>query len=140
MNQEEVKVKAIATLKTVFDPEIPVNVVDLGLIREIKLENGVLKVRMTMTAPGCPYYQVLAQMVRDALKAAIPELKDVEVEIEWYPPWTPFDMTPEGREEFKRRFGYDIADNFIKRYGSVENYYKIVRQYLGIKEPNEKTE
>jgi len=132
MSSEEVISRVRSALKIVYDPEIPVNVVDLGLIRDIRMENGSLIIKMVMTAPGCPYEGYLAEMVRDAARAAAPELKDVRVEMEQFPPWTPYEMTEEGRREFKERAGYDIMDAFIQRWGSKENYYDVVKKFLGI--------
>jgi len=132
MSSEEVISRVRSALKIVYDPEIPVNVVDLGLIRDIRMENGSLIIKMVMTAPGCPYEGYLAEMVRDAARAAAPELKDVRVEMEQFPPWTPYEMTEEGRREFKERAGYDIMDAFIQRWGSKESYYDVVKRFLGI--------
>lgn len=131
MDPELVRAKIINVLKFITDPEIPINVVDLGLIREMKIENGKVHIKMVMTAPGCPYSMILAKQVEESLKQAVPEVEEVSVEVVRYPPWTPADMTEEGRELFRRNFGYDIMDSFIQRYGSIENYYKIVREYFG---------
>jgi len=132
MVPDEVISKVKAALKIVYDPEIPVNVVDLGLIRDMRMEDNSLVIKMVMTAPGCPYETYIAEMVRDAVRAAVPELKDVRVEMEQFPPWTPYEMTEEGRKEFKEKAGYDIMDAFIQRWGSKENYYDMVKKYLGI--------
>ncbi len=78
-------------LKTVYDPEIPVNIVDLGLVYscEITGENGAhdIRIAMTMTAPGCGMSQVLKSDVEQKL-SGIPAVRQVEVEIVFDPPWT----------------------------------------------------
>ncbi|MGC8994754.1 MAG: metal-sulfur cluster assembly factor, partial [Pyrobaculum sp.] len=97
----------------VFDPEIPINVYDLGLIRKVVLENGVLKVVMTLTAVGCPVAGNVAQEVGYAIQSAVPEAQDVEVEIDFERPWDPTQMTPRGREMFKAIYGYDIVEQYL---------------------------
>ncbi|MGC9051422.1 metal-sulfur cluster assembly factor [Pyrobaculum sp.] len=105
--------KVVEILREVFDPEIPINVYDLGLIRKVVLENGVLKVVMTLTAVGCPVAGNLAQEVGYAIQSAVPEAQDVEVEIDFERPWDPTQMTPRGREMFKAIYGYDIVEQYL---------------------------
>lgn len=131
MDPELIRVKILGVLKFITDPEIPINIVDLGLIREMRIEDGRVQIKMVMTAPGCPYSMILAKQVEESVKQAVPEVEEISVEVVTYPPWTPADMTEEGRELFRRNYGYDIMESFIQRYGSIENYYKIVREYLG---------
>lgn len=81
--------RAIAALKTVFDPEIPVNIYDLGLIYHVEAneEDGVVYVEMTLTAPGCP----VAQTFPGVVEARLREIEGVEsasVKLVWDPPWT----------------------------------------------------
>jgi len=80
--------KVIAALQTVYDPEIPVNIYELGLIYGIDVDdsNGV-KVRMTLTSPGCPVAGSLPGEVQRKIEA-IEEVKDAEVELVWDPPWS----------------------------------------------------
>ena len=74
-------------VRTVYDPEIPVNVYDLGLIYEIAIDaDNRVKVKMTLTAPGCPVAGSLPVEVERKI-AAIPQVKDAEVELVWDPPW-----------------------------------------------------
>jgi FeS assembly SUF system protein len=77
----------VGALSTVFDPEIPVNIYELGLIYDVIVDeaNAVL-IRMTLTAPGCPAAQVLPEEVRTKV-AAIPGVASVTVEVVWDPPW-----------------------------------------------------
>jgi len=77
----------VEVIRTVYDPEIPVNVYELGLIYEIGIdaENRV-KVKMTLTAPGCPVAGSLPVEVEKKIES-IPQVKDAEVEVVWDPPW-----------------------------------------------------
>jgi len=105
--------KVVETLRQVYDPEIPINVYDLGLIRRVWLEDGVLKVVMTLTAVGCPVAGYMAQEVGYAIQSAVPEAQDVEVEVDFEKPWDPTQMTPQGREMFKAIYGYDIVEQYL---------------------------
>jgi FeS assembly SUF system protein len=87
----------ISAIATVYDPEIPVNIYELGLIYAIDLhDDGRVKVEMTLTAPGCPSAQELPVMVRDAV-AIVPGVTDVEVDTVWDPPWDPSRMSDDAR-------------------------------------------
>ncbi|MGD0387490.1 MAG: DUF59 domain-containing protein [Tepidisphaeraceae bacterium] len=85
--QRALEATIVEVVRTVYDPEIPVNVYDLGLIYEIAIdaENRV-KVKMTLTAPGCPVAGSLPVEVQRKI-ASIPQVKDAEVELVWDPPW-----------------------------------------------------
>jgi probable FeS assembly SUF system protein SufT len=74
------------TLKTCFDPEIPVNIVDLGLVYLCELEDGSVKIKMTLTAPGCGMGPVLAGDVKTKLES-LPGVKNAEVEVVFDPVW-----------------------------------------------------
>lgn len=86
----------IAAISTVYDPEIPVNIFELGLIYAVEIEKGEVKVEMTLTAPACPSAQELPEAVRLAI-ATLPGVTDVEVETVWDPPWDPTRMSDEAR-------------------------------------------
>ena len=87
----------IGAIATVFDPEIPVNIYELGLIYAIDLHHdGGVKVEMTLTAPGCPSAQELPVMVRDAV-LGVPGVTACEVETVWDPPWDPSRMSDDAR-------------------------------------------
>ncbi|AEI43669.1 metal-sulfur cluster assembly factor [Paenibacillus mucilaginosus] len=87
-------------LKGVYDPELGVNVVDLGLIYGIEAEEGEIRVRMTLTTPGCPLHDTIIGGVRRALEGR-PGVGRVQVEVVWEPRWTPERMTPEAREQLQ---------------------------------------
>jgi FeS assembly SUF system protein len=87
----------IAAVSTVYDPEIPVNIYELGLIYTIDInDDGRVKVEMTLTAPACPSAQELPIQVQDAIMS-VPGVIDCEVETVWDPPWDPSRMTEEAR-------------------------------------------
>jgi len=86
----------VEVLKTCYDPEIPVNIWDLGLIYDITQENGKVRIQMTLTALGCPIGPVLAEEIRWKV-GQLPGVEEVEVDIVFSPPWTPERLTEEGR-------------------------------------------
>ena len=93
----EIREEVIALLRTVFDPEIPINVYELGLIYGIDVEpTGQVHVRMTLTAPACPVAGTLPGEVEDKIRA-IPGVRDVRVELVWDPPWSPDKMSEAAR-------------------------------------------
>ncbi|HEX5474194.1 MAG TPA: DUF59 domain-containing protein [Vicinamibacterales bacterium] len=87
----------IATLSTVFDPEIPVNIWDLGLVYDVFVDAaGVAAIRMTLTAPGCPVAQSLPVEVADKVRS-VPGVSDAKVDIVWDPPWDKDRMSDEAK-------------------------------------------
>lgn len=87
----------VEALKTVFDPEIPVNIYDLGLIYEIAIdEAGGIKIEMSLTAPGCPVAGEMPGQVADAV-AAVDGVGEVEVTLVWEPGWTPERMSEDAK-------------------------------------------
>lgn len=81
------KEKVVAAMRTCYDPEIPVNIYDLGLIYDTQIEpTGEVVVKMTLTAPGCPAAGTLPGEVEDKIRA-LPQVKDVKVQVVWDPPW-----------------------------------------------------
>jgi FeS assembly SUF system protein len=84
----ELRPRVIAALSKVFDPEIPVNIYDLGLVYDVLVDaSSTVGIRMTLTAPACPAAQFLPEQVRKAA-AAVPGVADVKVDVVWDPPWT----------------------------------------------------
>ncbi|ETN87525.1 metal-sulfur cluster assembly factor [Thermus sp. NMX2.A1] len=83
-------------LRTVYDPELGLDVVDLGLIYELKVEPPRAHVRMTLTTPGCPLHDSMGEAVRQAL-SRIPGIEEVKVELTFDPPWTPARLSEEAR-------------------------------------------
>jgi FeS assembly SUF system protein len=84
----EIKPKVIEALSSVYDPEIPVNIFELGLIYDIVVDSaGTVGVRMTLTAPACPAAQTLPVEVREKVRR-IPGVTEARVEVVWDPPWS----------------------------------------------------
>jgi FeS assembly SUF system protein len=93
----DLREKVIEVLRTCYDPEIPVNIYDLGLIYDIEITpEGVVTVRMTLTAPGCPVAFSLPVEVETKLRG-IEGVTDAHVELVWDPPWTPDRMSESAR-------------------------------------------
>ena len=81
------KEKIITEIKKIYDPEIPVNIYELGLIYDIKVESeNLVKVKMTLTTPNCPVAESLPKEVQDSIME-LPEVKDVDLQLVWDPPW-----------------------------------------------------
>ena len=96
---EELTTEAIyESLKTVFDPEIPVNVVDLGLVYGVEIDEGDVSVKMTLTFAGCGMGPYIAQQAEWRL-AEIENVEDVNVEVVFDPPWTPDMITEDGKKQ-----------------------------------------
>ena len=88
-----IEAQVIEALQTCFDPEIPVNIYELGLIYEVKVEDmGAVNIRMTLTSPNCPAAGSLPPEVESKAKA-VPGVTSSKVEIVWDPPWNPSMMT-----------------------------------------------
>ena len=102
MTQEErlkIEERIVEVLKTVYDPEIPVNIYDLGLIYEIKVdEEHKVYIQMTLTAPNCPMADYVVEQVKDAVKD-VPGVLEVEVELVFEPVWDKSRMSEEALVE-----------------------------------------
>lgn len=100
-NKEEIEQHVIKNLKGVFDPEIPVNVYDLGLIYEINFEEKDnylhCNIQMTLTSPACPVAESLVEQVK-YVALAVPQIDEVVVSLTFNPPWSKEKMTEEGYE------------------------------------------
>jgi FeS assembly SUF system protein len=84
---EALRPRIVEAIRTVYDPEIPVNIYELGLIYDLDIDiKGNVAIKMTLTAPGCPVAGTMPQMVRDAV-ARVEGLNDVDVGLVWDPPW-----------------------------------------------------
>jgi FeS assembly SUF system protein len=85
---EQVRQNVVTALRTIFDPEIPVNIYDLGLIYALDVDaEGGVDIRMTLTAPACPVAGTFPDTVASRLNE-VPGVNDVRVELVWEPPWT----------------------------------------------------
>lgn len=90
--------QVLESLKDCYDPEIPVNLVDLGLIYGITIVDDWVGVKMTLTSPGCPASTMISEQVKERVKK-VPGVGDVDVRIVWQPEWTPARMTDEARNK-----------------------------------------
>lgn len=94
---EKLTTDIVAAIKTVYDPELPVDIYELGLIYKIDIEdNRLVKVNMSLTAPGCPVAGEMPGWVRDAI-GTVPGVMDAEVDLVFDPPWTPERMSEEAQ-------------------------------------------
>jgi metal-sulfur cluster biosynthetic enzyme len=95
MNDAEVIDNAVAALRSVYDPELAIDVVALGLIYDIRFEDGGLVIDMTLTTPGCPVSEGLPQQALEAVTNAVAGSdRPVELRVVWDPPWTPERIEP----------------------------------------------
>lgn len=92
--QEEVREQ----LKQVIDPELDINIVDLGLVYEIDVEDSKAEILMTLTTPGCPLHGVFDELVRQEV-AKLDGINEVEVELTFEPRWSPEKMSEKARDE-----------------------------------------
>ena len=99
MNSQDLGEKIVKELKSIFDPEIPVDIYELGLIYDVFVnEDNEVKILMTLTTPNCPVAETLPQEVEEKIKS-IDEVKTAEVEITFDPPWTRDLMSEEAKLE-----------------------------------------
>ena len=102
VDKEKIKQDVIEVLKTIYDPEIPVNIWDLGLVYEINVDDeGIVFIKMTLTAPACPVAEALPMQVKQELMK-LESAKGVSVQLVWDPPWS-LDMMS---DEAKLTLGY----------------------------------
>lgn len=89
--------QVIEALRTVYDPEIPVNIYELGLVYAVEIgDEGRVHIRMTLTAPGCPVADILPEEVRQKA-LAVAGVRQADVELVWDPPWNPGMMSEAAR-------------------------------------------
>lgn len=99
LNVEAIKANIADAMKTIYDPEIPVNIFELGMIYEIHCDtSGDAKVIMTLTSPNCPVAESLPEEVKDKL-LQVPGVEAGSVEVVWDPPWTPEKMSEAAKLE-----------------------------------------
>ena len=86
-------------LRQVLDPEIGVNIVDLGLVYRIEVDGARVRIAMTMTSPACPLADYLKELVTSAIRDRLPDVANVDIVVEWEPPWDPDMMSDEARRQ-----------------------------------------
>lgn len=98
LDSADLEERLVAALRTVYDPEIPVNIYDLGLIYGMKISGERVAVSMTLTAPACPVAGSIVAQVEDALRG-VTGVKEVNAELVWDPPWSAERMSDEAKLE-----------------------------------------
>jgi FeS assembly SUF system protein len=111
MNETEpisLREKVIQALRTCFDPEIPVNIYDLGLIYDLRIEStGESHIKMTLTAPNCPVAGILPKQVEQTVRS-VPGIVDVYLELVWDPPWNRSMMSDAAKLQLGFDLGFDV--------------------------------
>ena len=92
------KEKIIEEIKKIYDPEVPVNIYELGLIYDIKIEKDLAKVKMTLTTPNCPVAESLPQEVKDSIMQ-VEGIEKVDLDLVWDPPWNKVMMSEAAKLE-----------------------------------------
>ena len=89
----------LEALKAVIDPELGINIVDLGLIYHAARSTNGIDIALTMTTPACPLGEMMTQEIKTVLHGRFPEISDVHVDLVWDPPWSPELMSEESRRQ-----------------------------------------
>lgn len=100
------KEQVMDAIREVYDPEIPINIVDLGFIYGVEIDGGKVDVSMTLTIPGCPMHQILTRQVNDVV-GKLDGVEEVNVELTFEPRWTVDNISEQGKETL-RGMGYNI--------------------------------
>jgi metal-sulfur cluster biosynthetic enzyme len=87
-------------LRDVVDPELGINIVDLGLVYRVDVQDSKVHVLMTMTSPACPLGDYLKDLVDSTIRRRAPDVQGVEIDLVWEPPWNPDMMSDEARRQF----------------------------------------
>tara|TARA_Y100000590_G_scaffold59773_1_gene63459 strand:- start:7066 stop:7374 length:309 start_codon:yes stop_codon:yes gene_type:complete len=102
MSESLSKEKILEALSQVYDPEIPIDIVNLGLVYKVTIDNDIVNLEMTMTSPGCPSAREII-MEAQSVVSELDGVKETNIEIVWDPPWSPEKMS----EEAKLSMGID---------------------------------
>ena len=94
---EELLPTVVAALERVVDPEVALNIVDVGLVYDVQVANGRLDARVTMTSAACPVTDIIVDDIENELDDALPPDLKIHVELVWEPPWTPERMSAQAR-------------------------------------------
>lgn len=95
MNREQI----LDSLKSVLDPEVGVNIVDLGLVYKVDLQPEEVHIQITMTSPACPLHGVITRNMDKVLRQAFPDLGKMTIEVVWDPPWSPDRMSAAAKKQ-----------------------------------------
>ena len=102
--QMATKEEVLEQLTKVIDPELGLNIVELGLIYEVIIREDVILVKMTLTTPGCPMHDSILEWTERQLQQAFPQLR-IFIDLVWEPEWTPHKMSPEAKLKLDHMFG-----------------------------------
>lgn len=92
------KTDVMEVLKNCYDPEIPINIVDLGLVYDVKVKGSKVDIKMTLTTPGCPMHSMITEDIKRKVKK-MKGVKDVDVKLVWDPPWSPKRMSASAKTQ-----------------------------------------
>jgi metal-sulfur cluster biosynthetic enzyme len=95
MNNDQI----LNALKVVMDPEIGVNIVDLGLVYQVEIRPEEVYIRLTMTSPACPLHGLITRNIDQVLRRTFPDLGAMTIELVWEPPWSPDLMSETARKQ-----------------------------------------
>lgn len=95
ITEEEV----LRVMRNVIDPELGINVVDLGLVYGTEIDGGSIRISMTMTTPACPMHAAITQEMQELLMDELEDVEDVKVDLVWDPPWSPAMMSEQAKEQ-----------------------------------------
>jgi len=95
------KEEVIEVLKTCYDPEIPINIIDLGLVYGVEVKEDRVHIKMTLTMPGCPMGELIIENVKRKVEA-IEGVKEAKIELVWDPPWTPDRISEEAMKRITK--------------------------------------
>jgi metal-sulfur cluster biosynthetic enzyme len=104
MSEQQInEAEILAALHELIDPELGINVVDLGLVYSAEERDGDVNLVMTMTTPACSLHASISQAAKEAIRDCIPEVNNVRVEIVWEPPWNPKMMSDAAKRQLRWR-------------------------------------
>ena len=92
----DLEAQVLNALRQVIDPELGINIVDLGLVYSVDIERNQVQVAMTMTTPACPLSNILTSDAEAAIWQSVPEVESVEIRVVWEPPWNPNLISEQG--------------------------------------------
>lgn len=113
--------------KSLQDPEIPINLYDLGIIYEVYKNNNILNIKLQLTAIGCPYYQKIINDLKQKINEKL-NINDIDIEFIYDPPWTPSRLTHDGRELFKAVYGYDPVEKYEREQVELSSEQEIFEE------------
>lgn len=99
--------KIYQSLKKVYDPEIPLDIVNLGLIKSIEFDGKNLKITLTLTTPNCPLENIIISSIKKKIKEDIPQIEDITIVLDFSTPWTTNVISQEGKERL-RNIGWKV--------------------------------